>query len=123
MEVVVGLAAAVMSAVAALFLVRAVVGYRVGRDAIEFLLFHVLPIYRVPFTKIKIIRKASWPEVLLRLPTILFLTNWIFVRSFVMIEKRSGFSRRIVITPPDPNKFLREACAAGGRLEPPRSGG
>lgn len=85
-----------------------VFSYRIKGRTVEFVLFNAVPIYRLSFDKIETVREVTWPEIILILPTIFFLTNRMFVRRFVLIEKRSGFPRRVAITPLDPGKFIDE---------------
>lgn len=88
-----------------------ILGYRVRNHAIEFLLFHALPVYRLPLGRIRTVRKVGWCEVGIA-PATLRLGNRIFVRHFVLIEKKGGFPRRVVVTPSNPDKFINEVTSA-----------
>jgi hypothetical protein len=101
--------------VAVVFGLRLLYGYRVRDQAIEVVLFHVLPVYRLPLEDIEQIRKASWSELGVGGRT-LRLGNR-FARQSVLIQRRSGWIRRIVITPDDPDRFISEV-ATGGRGHP-----
>jgi hypothetical protein len=98
-----------------LFGLRFVYGYRIEDRDVAIVLFHVLPLYRIPFDNIEEIRKASLPELAtggfaMRLGNRL---TW----QGVLIVKRSGWPRRTVITPSDPDAFVR-LVEAGLRSQP-----
>jgi hypothetical protein len=89
---------------------RFLYGYRVENNAVEIVLLHVLPVYRVPIDEIELIKKASWSELGLGGST-LRLGNRL-AGQCVLIQKRDGWFRRIVITPDDADGFIRQVAAS-----------
>ena len=87
--------------------------YRIENGAIEIILFHVAPIYRIPILDIVAIRKASWSELGVGGRT-LRLGNRV-VGQCVLLEKRGGWLRRIVITPADADNFIARVKAEDQR--------
>jgi hypothetical protein len=88
-----------------MFVLRFIYNYRFTGSAVEVVLFHAIPVYRIPVANIKWCRKASWRELGLGGLT-LRLGNRLVSRC-VLIEKRTGWLRHIVITPSDPDGFTR----------------
>jgi hypothetical protein len=97
---------------------RLLYGYRVRNHAVEVVLFHVLPVYRVPVDNIELIRKVLFKEALFGFWSLrelvsafstLRLGNRIF-GPWVLIQKRNGWIRRILITPNDADAFIREVA-------------
>ncbi len=106
---------AVLGAALVLFAViyglRFVFGYRVANHAVEIVLFHALPVYRLPVDNIELIQKVSWRELGAG-GSILRLGNR-FARQCVLIQRRGGRFRRIVVTPDDADGFIGQVTAAG----------
>jgi hypothetical protein len=94
----------------AIYMLRFVYGYRLKNGNIQVTLFHVLPIYRIRIEDIETIRKASaWRELGL-FDSTLRMGNRLFGDA-VLIGKRKGVVRRVVITPPDANAFVSQVLA------------
>ncbi len=100
---------AALVAVAAIYGLRFVYGYRVANHAVEIVLFHTLPVYRVPVDDIKLIQKVPRSELGAG-GSSLRLGNRLAVQC-VLIEKRGGRFPRIVITPNDPDGFVNQVAA------------
>jgi|SRR5882757_3046830 hypothetical protein len=94
---------------AMVFALRFLYGYRVHNHAIEVVLFHLLPVYRIPIEDIESIQKASWRELGIGGAT-LRLGNRVFGQG-VLIQRRSGWFRRVVISPEDPDSFISLVAA------------
>ena len=89
---------------ASVYGLRFVYEYRVKNRAVEIVLFHLLLVYRVPVRDIDLIKKISWREASAG-GGILRLGNRLTTQC-VLIHKRRGWVRRIVITPEDPDGFV-----------------
>jgi hypothetical protein len=87
-------------------------GYRVTDRAVEVLLFHALPICRVPLHDIADIRTVHRNQLMFDLFAFRFGNR--FARHLILIQKRRGWFRRIVITPPDLDEFIEQVKAAEG---------
>ena len=83
-----------------------VYGYRVVNHRIEIVLFHALPIYRIFFDDIELVQKTSWSELGLGGGVLRFGNR--FARQCVLIKRRTGLFRRVVITPADADTFINE---------------
>lgn len=94
---------------AVVFGLRFLYGYRIENGAIEFVLFQIVPIYHLPVDHIESIRKASWNELGIDFRTIR-LGN-LLARECVLIQKRRGWFRRLVITPGDADGFVEQVVA------------
>lgn len=94
---------------AVIFGLRFVYDYRIENRAIEIVLFHLVPIYRLPFEDIELIRKTSWSELGVGGITIRFGNR--FAGQCVLIQKRNGWFRRIVITPNNADEFIGQVQA------------
>jgi hypothetical protein len=91
------------------FGLRFLYDYRVHNHAIEVVLFHLLPVYRIPIANIESIQKASWSELGIGGST-LRLGNRVFGQG-VLIRSRSGWFRRVVISPEDADRFISRVAA------------
>lgn len=87
------------------------VDYRVGPTGIELLAFRTLPVATIPFASIASVSCLGDAEKLTLREKVasLRLGNrpW-KIRDAVAIRKRNGFIRLVVITPSDPDEFVRE---------------
>jgi len=113
LEVLIVAFVAVLTLCWTVFGLRVIYGYRVRNRAIEITLFHVLPVYRLPIDNIEQIQKASWYELGIGGCT-LRLGNRITGQG-VLIKKRKGWFRRVVISPNDPDKFISQVTAELGK--------
>ncbi|WP_284321699.1 hypothetical protein [Dyella acidisoli] len=93
---------------------RFVYDYRVKNHSIEIVLFRALPIYRIPVDNIDLIQKSSWLGLGIGGAALRF-GNRIF-GTCVLVRRRSGLFRRIVITPEDADKFINDVIAAQQRI-------
>ena len=89
----------------ALQLFRLLIGYKVTDKDIAILLFHLVPIYRIPFRKIKKIYSAPMYEVML-IPGLHFPSR-VFSRR-VVIERRNTWFKFAFLTPKDPDAFIAD---------------
>lgn len=92
------------------YALRFVYDYRVKNHSIEFMLFRALPVYRIPVDNIDSIQKTSWLRLGIGGMTLRF-GNRVF-GTCVLVHRRSGLFRRIVITPKDADKFVNDVIAA-----------
>jgi hypothetical protein len=99
----------VLLLVVVIYSLRFVYGYRLANRKIEVVLFHVLPVYWVRIEDIETIRKASWSELGV-FDTILRMGNRLFGEC-VLIQKRKGVFRRVVITPHNADGFISQVLA------------
>jgi hypothetical protein len=95
---------------AVVFGLRVLYGYRVENRAVEIVLLHVLPVYRLPIDDIELIQKVSWSDLGIGGGT-LRLGNR-FAGQCVLIQKRNGWFRRIVITPDDADGFISQVATS-----------
>jgi hypothetical protein len=80
--------------------------YRIRDGRIDILLFRRLPIYRVPIAEIASIAKTRWRQ--LRIDGgVLRFGNRLF-GDCVLIAKRKGQFRRLVIPPADADAFITQ---------------
>jgi hypothetical protein len=112
----VNLLVGVVGAVLSIFLVfqfgpRLIYDYRITDCGIDIVLFHGLPIWRIPFDDIESVRIASWKELNLGF-TILRLGNR-FTSRYLAIKKRGGWFRTVAITPADAEKFASQIPVSG----------
>jgi hypothetical protein len=88
---------------------RFIYDFRIRNGAIEVALFRVLPIYRIPIDDIELIQKVGWRDPVFGF-FILRLGNR-FTSEAVLLKRRRGWIRRIIISPADPDGFIREMKA------------
>ena len=93
-----------------IYSLRFLYGYRLANCAVEIILFRALPVYRIPVRDIELIQKASWRKLGIG-GTTLRLGNRL-ARECVLIQKRTGLIRRIVITPDDADRFISQVNAS-----------
>lgn len=98
--------------VVAQFGLRLIYDYRLTGDSLEILLFRVFPVYRVPFKEIESVYMTSWNQAKLGFST-LRLGNR-FARRFVVIRRKSGSLRVLVITPDRPEEFVNRVSQNSG---------
>lgn len=88
---------------------RLLYSYRLTPDSLEILLFRALPVYRLPFKEIESAYTASWSEAKLGFSA-LRLGNR-FARRYVVIKKKGGLLRVLVITPVKADEFAKQISA------------
>jgi hypothetical protein len=98
---------------------RVLFGYHLTRTQIQLRLLHILPLYWVNLSDIEVIRvcrSSEWPPDF----TTLRLGNRM-TRQGVVIEKKRGFFRRIVLSPGDCAAFVIKVEGALGRRDSERT--
>lgn len=113
MKLLIAVLGAALILVAVIYGFRFVYSYRVENRAVEIVLFHTLPVYRVPIDDIDRIQKASWGELGIG-GVILRLGNRPGGQC-VLIQRRTGRFRSIVVTPDDADGFISQVTTARGR--------
>jgi hypothetical protein len=93
------------------FSLRFVYDYRIEDRTIRFRLFNLIPIYSLSVDDIQTIQKISWRQAGIG-GTTLRLGNRLFSLTGVLIQKRKGIFRKMVITPENPDEFIRAVGAA-----------
>ena len=94
-------------------------GYCLRNDRLELRLFHVVPIRWVRFTDIAEISVVGWAEALwgrgfVRMRVVECWCNRVFVRSLVFLRPQNARFTNILLTPPDPKRFVMEIKANVG---------
>lgn len=112
-ELLIAVLGAALILIAVIYGLRFGYSYRVENRAVEIVLFHTLPVYRVPVDDIDRIQKASWGELGIG-DVILRLGNRLGGQC-VLIQRRTGRFRRIVVTPNDADGFIGQVTTAQGR--------
>ena len=86
---------------------------RVARDGIEFVLFTFLNIYLLPFANIEHVEEVKGSYLLLFAYN---FKNRLFHRTFLIKKKRGFFTKRVLVTPHDPDEFAALLASAGVRV-------
>jgi hypothetical protein len=86
---------------------RLAYGYKLRANRIDFVLFGVIRFYSIPLSAISHARILTWDEAWSPDFTTLRFGNRLF-GTFLELRKKSGVFRRILITPDDPEAFLRD---------------
>ena len=81
--------------------------YRLGDQRFEVKLFGLLPILRIRFSEISEARVMAGPELLNPWAGVRF-GNRIFAARPVMIRKKRGLIRSLILTPLNPEEFVAE---------------
>ena len=119
-----GLAVAVIvGGVLAQLLLRYVYGYDIRGGRIRFLLFGSIPLFGIPISEVREVRECSGKD-LWKPGFALRFGNRLWGDS-VVIQKRSGLFRSVIITPDDTREFIKavqeakqhdlRGAAGGGR--------
>lgn len=86
-------------------LFRLLISYRITDKDIKILLFHFIPIYKIPFTNIEKIYEQKFHEVFLipgwHFPSMIFSKR-------VTIELKDAWFKYVFLTPKDTNSFIQE---------------
>ena len=88
---------------------RFVYGYRLTETTLNIMLFGCIPIFRLPLKEIESIKKVGWKEVGIGGIT-LRLGNRM-LGSCILIHRKTGWIRNVLITPSDPEQFLADMAA------------
>lgn len=80
--------------------------YKVTKEGVQFLLFRVIPWRRIPFSNIKDVRRTDGKEFYL---TAMNLKNrrGQTIRPILLVKKRAWFSKMFLLTPEDPESFVK----------------
>jgi hypothetical protein len=89
-------------------------GFRVKDRAVEVVLFKIVPIYRLSVDDIMLVEARSWLDFGITGFTALRMTNHFTLRG-VLIQKRKGLFRHIVIAPDDPGAFVERVAESQRR--------
>ena len=111
------IAAIVVVLVLAQFLGRIVLGYALGDKALEFRLFRLFPVMKVPYEDIEEPQIKSRARMASSMRGIQ-MNNRVFARGIV-IGKRTGHYTSVTFTPRNPETFLA-ALNERRRTAPPR---
>jgi hypothetical protein len=95
------------------FVLRFIYSYDIKNGAIRVLLFAAIPVIRIPISEVVQVTRAS--------TTRLWLNPWYAVRlgnriigQAVLVQRKQGLVKSIVITPDDPDRFIdqcnKEKC-------------
>jgi hypothetical protein len=100
-----------------------VIEYRLTDSALDVTIFRLVRLGRVPYAEILEVRRTRWPELFARdLRWAESLGSSIF-RPLVLIRRRSGRRRCVIITPAETDTFVAalqaRAAEAGGSSPPP----
>lgn len=103
-------------------LFTALFSYRVERGTFRFLLLHLFSVKTVPLCDVLEARTVSMAEVLFPRSRAMFnairASNRVYVRRAVVIERRAGTGRSVVITPADPEAFCNQLNASAAAARP-----
>ena len=94
-----------------LYALRFIIQYRVSDDSIRIKLFGVLPVQSIPLKNIQEIRVVpvwTFGGGGLINPFIERWPSWVFSREGVLITRRRGLVRKILLSPRSPSEFLQE---------------
>ncbi len=85
--------------------------YRLTDSSIEIVLFRQIPVRRISMRDIAEVRVVSWKETtpFSQPLSMYFAERWgnRLWGPMVLIRKKKGLSRRLIITPKDPQAFIR----------------
>jgi hypothetical protein len=95
------------------FALRLIYDCRITNGAIEIVLFHALPVYRIGFANIENVQILSWTQPRLGFTMLRFGNR--FARRYVFITKRGGWFRHVAISPADPELFVSQISLNPGR--------
>ncbi len=112
-------AAFVILAVGGHFLAQIVITYQTTPSHLKIALFGVLPVWRIPLHDTGV-RRITYGDSLRSHNgyKYLWIMNRLFVRGYVLIHRRQGIFRYIVLSPANPNAFIDRLVAAGATREP-----
>jgi hypothetical protein len=85
--------------------------YEVTKEQIIILLFHIVPIYTIPFSKIKAVREAPFHQIAL-VPGMHLFTHPFGRR--VVIEMRDRWAKFAFLTPSNPAAFIADIKRGAG---------
>ena len=79
--------------------------YRLDRESIRFILFKIIPVWRIPYSEVIEIRPVSWRSMFsLRHPLFGFVSKPL--GPFIRIRRNRGILRNVLITPTRPLEFV-----------------
>ena len=108
-----------IAAVGTHFLMQAVITYQVTSTHLEIVLLGLVPIFRIPLREAGV-RRVTHREYLTGPDgyKYLWFMNRLFARGYVLIHRRSGVFRYIVLSPSHPDDFIEKLVAGGAKEEP-----
>jgi len=86
---------------------------RVAENGIEFVLFASLKVYLLSFANIEHVEEVKGGYLLL---FVYNFKNRLFRRTFLIKKKRGFFTRRVLVTPANPDEFAASLARAGVRV-------
>ncbi len=86
---------------------RYLYNYKLTDDSIQLIALGAVPVMRIRFADISDVREVSFGQTLKSGPFTLRLGNRI-IGGFVLVRKRKGLIRSVVLTPDDVPDFLRQ---------------
>lgn len=113
------LASFAIAAVGAHFLGQVVITYQVTSTHLEIVLLGLVPIFCIPLREAGV-RRVTHREYLTGPDgyKYLWFMNRLFARGYVLIHRRSGVFRYIVLSPSHPDDFIDKLVAGGAKREP-----
>ena len=107
-----------IAAVGAHFLMQVVITYQVTSTHLEIVLIGLIPIFCMPLrdTRVKRVTHRAY----LTSPDgykYLWIMNRLFARGYVLIHRKGGIFRYIVLSPSHPDDFIDKLVAAGAIKE------
>lgn len=105
-------AAAILICLGWLYSLRYIFQYKVENKTLRIKLFGVFTIRRIPLNEIEELKAVPVWLPSSRSPISAIFAeawpSWVFTRTGVMIRKRTGISRRLILTPERPEEFIRQ---------------
>ncbi len=112
------LASLAICGVGAHFFMQVVLTYQITPSHLRVVLFGLLPVCAIPLCDATV-KKMTHRDLITSPDFFRYSTmvNRLFVREFVFIRKRSGFSRYIIISPDNPDEFIIKLIESGATRE------
>lgn len=82
-------------------------GYRLTANSVEIIMFHFLPIMKIPYEVILNIRRCTLRELGPAKSGLIRFGNRL-LGSYVLIERNRGLFRNVVITPDNADAFIQK---------------
>jgi hypothetical protein len=94
-----------LSVLFAQFVLRFVYSYDIKGGAIRILLFSVIPIIRIPISQVVQVTRPPTDQLWLN-PFYAFRFGNRLIGNAVLVKKKRGLIKSIIITPDDPDRFI-----------------
>lgn len=113
------LASFAIAAVGSHFLGQIIIAYQVTATHLEIVLLGLVPIFRIPLHGAGV-RRVTHRKYLTSPDgyKYLWVMNRLFARGYVLIHRKGGILRYIVLSPSHPDDFIEKLVAAGAIKEP-----